>query len=218
MIVIGLADVHGDASSVARILRSIEQMDLVVLSGDLTHFGGELQASRVIDTARRECDKVLAVSGNCDYPEVEEYLIQSGMTLHRRCVLQDGHAFIGISGSLPCPGGTPNEASEPDFRRWLNEARAGVPEGVPMILVAHQPPRDTVNDMIHGGMHVGSTAVREFIEEQQPLVCLTAHIHEGTGVDMVGETKVLNPGPVRDGLYAYLELSQEKHVVEIRRA
>lgn len=87
-----------------------------------------------------------------------------------------------------------------------------------MILVAHQPPRDTVNDVIHGGIHVGSIAVREFIEDQQPLACLTAHIHEGTGIDTIGRTKVVNPGPVRDGRYAYLALGREEPLVEIRRA
>jgi Icc-related predicted phosphoesterase len=218
MIVIGLADVHGDASSVARTLRAIERMDLVVLSGDLTHFGKQAQAIRAVEAVRKECDKILAVSGNCDYPDVEDYLIRSGISLNRRCVLKDGYAFVGISGSLPCPGGTPNEASESEFRRWLNEAVGGVPEGAPMILVAHQPPRDTVNDRIHSGIHVGSTAVRQFIEERQPLVCLTAHIHEGTGIDTIGKTTIVNPGQVREGRYVYLELQDGEAFVEIRRA
>jgi Icc-related predicted phosphoesterase len=218
MIIIGLADVHGDTSSMARILRVIEQMDLVVLSGDLTHFGKQAQAIRAVETARKECDSILGVSGNCDYPDVEDYLIRSGISLNRRCVLKDGYAFVGISGSLPCPGGTPNEASESDFRRWLNEAAAAVPDETPLILVAHQPPRNTVNDRIHSGIHVGSAAVRRFIEEWQPLVCLTAHIHEGTGIDTIGRTKIVNPGPVREGRYAYLELQEGEALVEIRRA
>jgi Icc-related predicted phosphoesterase len=218
MVVIGLADVHGDASSVARILRSIKQMDLVVLSGDLTHFGKQAQAIHVVEAVRQECGEILAVSGNCDYPDVEDYLIRLGVSLNRRCVLKDGYAFVGISGSLPCPGGTPNEASESDFRRWLNEGVAVAPDDTPMILVAHQPPRNTTNDRIHSGMHVGSTAVRQFIEEHQPLVCLTAHIHEGTGVDAIGRTKVANPGPVREGRYVYLELRGGDALVEIRKA
>ena len=218
MIVIGLADVHGDTSSAARTLRAIERIDLVVLSGDLTHFGKQAQAVRTVEAVRKECDEILAVSGNCDHPEVEDYLIRSGISLHRRCVLKDGYAFVGISGSLPCPGGTPNEASESEFRRWLREAAAAVPKEAPMILVAHQPPRDTVNDRIQSGIHVGSTAVRQFIEERQPLACLTAHIHEGSGIDTIGRTTILNPGPVREGRYAFLQLRDGEAFVEIKRA
>ncbi len=218
MVVVGLSDVHGDASSVSRTLGGIDHVDLVVFAGDLTHFGGENEAARVVDTAKTTCERILAVSGNCDYPGVEDYLIRAGLSLHRRCVLAGGYAFVGISGSLPCPGTTPNESSEAEFRRWLNEAAAGVPEGVPMILVAHQPPRDTVNDMLHGGLHVGSKAIRAFIEEHQPVACLTAHIHEATGIDTIGETKIVNPGPVRGGKYAYFDLSNETKIVEIRRA
>jgi Icc-related predicted phosphoesterase len=42
----------------------------------------------------------------------------------------------------------------------------------------------------------GSTAVREAIEELQPLVGLHGHIHEGRGETKIGRTLCLNPGSV----------------------
>ena len=52
--------------------------------------------------------------------------------------------------------------------------------------------------------HVGSTAVREFIDLYQPDICVTGHIHEAKGEDRIGRTHVLNPGPLSQGGYVEL--------------
>ena len=41
---------------------------------------------------------------------------------------------------------------------------------------------------------VGSTAVRDFIEEHQPLLGLHGHVHEAKGAQYIGRTLCLNPG------------------------
>ena len=41
---------------------------------------------------------------------------------------------------------------------------------------------------------VGSTAVREAIEQRQPLLSLHGHIHEGRGAVKIGRTLAINPG------------------------
>jgi Icc-related predicted phosphoesterase len=52
----------------------------------------------------------------------------------------------------------------------------------PFILVSHSPPLDTSLDRIHGGAHVGSLAIRRFIEQWGPSgrlrVSLHGHVHE----------------------------------------
>jgi Icc-related predicted phosphoesterase len=57
-----------------------------------------------------------------------------------------------------------------------------------------------------GGMvmiGVGSIAVRQFIEERQPLVALHGHVHESRGAEQLGRTLCLNPGSeYTDGLLA----------------
>ena len=65
--------------------------------------------------------------------------------------------------------------------------------------------------------HVGSKSVRSFIERTQPLICFTGHIHEGIGVDTIGITKVINPGPVWKSQNAYAEIAEGKVLcLEIR--
>lgn len=55
------------------------------------------------------------------------------------------------------------------------------------IYVIHAPPDGSNLDQCHHGSHVGSMAVRLFIEEHQPYVTLHGHIHET--VDVSGEFK-----------------------------
>lgn len=55
------------------------------------------------------------------------------------------------------------------------------------IYVFHTPPSETSLDVIYDRVHVGSVAVRKFIEKYQPPLTLHGHIHET--VDMTGEYK-----------------------------
>jgi len=87
----------------------------------------------------------------------------------------------------------------------------------PLVLMSHQPPINTQCDRIATGAHVGSHAVRRFIEIRQPLVCFTGHIHESVALDNIGDTRIVNPGMLANGQYAYAEIGQGKATVEIRR-
>lgn len=67
------------------------------------------------------------------------------------------------------------------------------------IYVIHAPPFNTKLDMITTDTHVGSRAVRKFIEEEQPLLTLHGHIHEspkmsGSWKDKIGNTICINVG------------------------
>jgi Icc-related predicted phosphoesterase len=44
--------------------------------------------------------------------------------------------------------------------------------------------------------NVGSTSVREAIEQYQPLLGLHGHIHESDGTEHIGRTLCVNPGSV----------------------
>ena len=46
------------------------------------------------------------------------------------------------------------------------------------ILVSHAPPADGNLDLLSAGLHVGSKAVRRYIEKSRPILTLHGHIHE----------------------------------------
>ena len=216
MIIVALTDIHDDLGRLGVISHDLSAANVVLLVGDLTNFGRQAAAARVVGAVRKYNDRIYAVPGNCDYPEVDAYLTREGINLHRRSIVINEIGFLGVGGSLPCPGKTPNEFSEGDFETFLAEAASGLSRDVPAILVSHQPPRDTVTDLARIGRHVGSESIRSFISKVQPILCFTGHIHEARGMDFIGRTKIVNPGPMWEGGYAYATVRSDVTEVEIR--
>lgn len=227
MIIAAITDLHSDAGRLPGLACELAAADVVLLTGDITQFGKAAEARAMLDAVRREAKRgavmlsssrgegaaaagprIFAVAGNCDHAEVEEFLAREGLSLHGRHEAVGGVEFAGAGRSLPCPGGgTPNEAREEDFTATLKEAAAGVPEGAPLALALHQPPRDTACDRSWEGRHAGSSAVRAFIERAQPILVFCGHLHESRGTDQVGRTRIINPGPLREGGYAWAEVT-----------
>jgi Icc-related predicted phosphoesterase len=216
MIILAFSDLHGNINNIGNLTHEIKNADLLLLVGDITHFGNDRDVHNIIHELKGYIDNILAVPGNCDYPEVNQYLMTNGIGLHAQNIIKDGIAFIGIGGSLPCPGKTPNEFSEEEFNDLLNQADSGIMGEIPKILFSHQPPYNTKNDRIANGNHVGSFSLRNYIERTQPLLCFTGHIHEGIGIDHIKKTIIVNPGPFRYGKYAYAEVNTSLETVEIR--
>jgi len=207
MVILGLSDIHGDITGLSGLAEKVGQVDLVLVSGDLTNFGGRAEAARVIGEIRRYFPDVLAVAGNCDEKVVEDYLRKEGLSLHGQTRFIQGIGFMGIGFSLPCPVYTPGELTEGQLQALLASAYQSLPEKTPFLLLAHQPPFGTRLDLVRSGRHVGSQAVRTFIEEKKPVVCLCGHIHEASGKDELGPTLLINPGPLRHGGFVVLEVT-----------
>lgn len=129
----------------------------------------------------------------------------------------DGYFFYGLGGSLPAPGTTPNEFYEQQYADLLNQLRPRIKEPHKWIFLIHQPPLNTVADRLSADRHVGSKALREFIERVQPLIYFTGHIHEGKGKDQIGRTVIVNPGPFRFGNFAIAEIQGDDVKVELKR-
>jgi hypothetical protein len=70
------------------------------------------------------------------------------------------------------------------------------------VFCPHAPPYGTACDRLRSGEHVGSRELRAFVEREIPDLVLCGHIHESRGVDELGATRVVNPGPVAAGHYA----------------
>jgi Icc-related predicted phosphoesterase len=67
------------------------------------------------------------------------------------------------------------------------------------VYVCHTPPAETPLDLMPRGRHVGSRALRAFIERRQPPLTLHGHIHEAPALSgrfacQIGQTWCVNPG------------------------
>jgi Icc-related predicted phosphoesterase len=217
MILVALSDIHGSYTAIHRIAEALEAADVVLLTGDLTNFGHRRDAERIIQDVTQHARRVLAVPGNCDYPDVSAYMDELDINLHGKNKIIDGVSLVGVGGSLPAPGSTPFEFGESELQSLLDAAAQDLPDNSPMILVSHQPPLGTPSDRVHSGDHVGSTAVRSFIEAHQPMLCLTGHIHEAAGISSLNKTRIVNPGPFGQGGYTYAVVGEMVEELEIRR-
>lgn len=217
MDILAIPDIHGDINRLRKLSAEMEAADVVLLVGDITNFGREQEVSEIIRVVQHHNFNILAVPGNCDFPPVAEYLSRLGINIESSHQVIDGIGFAGLGASLYSPSrGTPNEVSEEELAHNLEKAVSGLPESTPFVLVSHQPPKDTAADRIMEGMHVGSHSVRRFLEKHQPLVCFSGHIHEGSGIDAIGETQVVNPGPFFKGHYATARIQDGLENLDIK--
>lgn len=217
MRIIAVTDIHGDPAGIVRLKAELARADLALVSGDITNFGGRREAAVVMEKIHEYCPRILAVPGNCDRPEVGAYLSEHGWNLDSRAVELEGLRFLGLGGSLPCPGRTLLEFTEEELASFLNGADSDSKAGTPFVLLCHQPPYGTKLDRVFGGLHVGSRAIREFIVKQKPLACFCGHIHESAGMDNIGATVIANPGPLAKRGYVLCRWKDGEIKVEINR-
>jgi Icc-related predicted phosphoesterase len=202
---IGMGDIHGHTANIGRI-PGLAGAAGVIISGDLTIKGGVAEASRVIEAVAAVNPRILAQIGNMDHEPVQAWLDEKGMGIHARVVeLAPGLGLMGVGWSSPTPFHTPSEVPDAQLGQWLDQAWERAKAFDHVILVSHTPPHATAADRVGSGAHVGSAAVRAFIERAQPDVCLTGHIHESRGTDSLGRTVVVNSGDLASGGYVVIE-------------
>lgn len=212
-----LSDIHGSINYLKRLAQKISKADLVLLAGDMTHFGERDKIERIIDWIQKKNTNILAVPGNCDTFEVDGYLSEKQISLHGEVREFKGYHFIGMGGALPCPGSTPFEFTEKEFETVLTKSFASLESTLPSILVTHQPPFQTVADEVSINYHVGSKSIRRLIDTYQPLLSVCGHIHESKGKGKIGNTWIVNPGPLRNGNFAIIDLNEKINSIELHK-
>ena len=201
MKIVSFGDVHMATRNLERMGEVMRDCDLVILSGDLTNFGGIEDTKKVLADVRRSCPNVLALTGNLDRREVMPFLDAEGIALHGRGRVIDGIGIFGCGGSNITPFNTPTEFTEDEIYGALRSGYEQVREVRPLLMICHTPPFETKCDRIISGKAVGSTAARRFIEEVQPDICISGHIHESAAEDSIGKTRIFNAGPFKGGGY-----------------
>jgi Icc-related predicted phosphoesterase len=119
------------------------------------------------------------------------------------------HEMISSSYANPTPWHSHRELDEDALYKHMKRFAEQLSDPRTAIFNLHVPPYDSGLDQVveidetlapvfkSGQPHVipvGSTAVRDLIEEYQPVLALHGHIHEGRGETRIGRTLVLNPG------------------------
>ncbi len=207
MKILVVADIHGNRKRTRKLFETygLRKFDIVIVCGDITQFQGVDAAEEILSILSRLGKDAFFVPGNCDPPELIKYEELGGaLNIHGRSQIMSGDIgdmeIIGVGGSTPTPFNTWIEFSEEDIAKMLKKPALN------SILVAHTPPHDTALDKIWIGRHVGSKVIREYILAEKPVLGIHAHIHEARGIDKLGSTTIVNPGPLQSGYHAIIDI------------
>jgi Icc-related predicted phosphoesterase len=158
--------------------------------------------------------KVIVNPGNDDSFLVDDVIRNNERVIYPLddvVYLDDTHPMISLEYVNPTPWRSPRECSEEELRKKIDKLFAMVDTNDYRKLVCnfHAPPYQTKLDdapklteelkPVRVAGHqvtipVGSTAVREALLENKPLLGLHGHIHESAGAVTLGETHCVNPG------------------------
>lgn len=81
------------------------------------------------------------------------------------------------------------------------------------VLVFHTPPRRDPVDR-EWGKHVGQPVIETLIKEIHPRYAFCGSALEGQGLVEIGPTKVIHPGPLREGFYALVDTLTDEVLFE----
>jgi Icc-related predicted phosphoesterase len=154
--------------------------------------------------------RVFVCPGNDDQLEIDE-IVEAAKTVELgegRVVDIDGFQLASSGWANRTPWDTYREEDEADLKKRFDAMLVHVTaEPEKTIFSLHCPPYATglddapqltaemdLKDAGRSTVPVGSTAVREAIEERQPALSLHGHIHEARGTTRLGKTLCINPG------------------------
>ena len=212
MVIAYVVDVHDRFEAVPKAIADIGGIDLLIVGGDITTGGSPDDAETAIEQWRPLAPRLLALAGNMDSAVIDARLAELGVGLDARGVVFGEVGVCGVSAAPISPLRTPYELDDEELERRVESAFAAVAECRIRIFCPHAPPEGTACDRLRDGRHVGSVVVRRAVEREQPDLVLCGHIHEARGVDKIGRTRIVNPGPVAAGHYAAVDVDGELSV------
>jgi Icc-related predicted phosphoesterase len=155
--------------------------------------------------------RAYVIPGNDDPWEIDPVLAAGSSVVACDESLEEvgPHEMFSLGYSNRTPWQTPRELDEEEIYARLRRLVDQLEKPERAILNVHVPPYESSLDtayevdenlsyVLKGGrpheIPTGSTAVRQIIEETQPLLSLHGHIHESKGVTTIGRTVAINPG------------------------
>jgi Icc-related predicted phosphoesterase len=143
-------------------------------------------------------------------PEGMAAVVDPGTSPDDEAVVEfDGYTMLSLGYSNRTPWDSPRELDEHQLYQRIHDLSEQVPDMSRCVFNLHVPPYDSRLDtaaeldenfkmvLIGKEPHmipVGSTAVRQAIEEYQPIASLHGHIHESPAANRIGRTLCINPG------------------------
>jgi Icc-related predicted phosphoesterase len=183
------SDIHNDARALEKLMAT--EADAYFAAGDLVSWARGLD--KMAEILKRRVGRMYVMPGNHESEsDIAGFCARNGfVNFHGAMAEIGGVRFAGLGYSTVTPFNTPGEYTEDQIATHLEK----FVEWKPQVLICHSPPLGTALDRIREGLHGGSRAVREYIDEHQPAHFFCGHIHEAEGaVIQMGKTRAMNVG------------------------
>jgi Icc-related predicted phosphoesterase len=205
---LAFADIHGSIEAAEKIASLASSIDAnaILIAGDIAINDLNL-AGKILLKIANSNKPVFFVPGNMDSHSLIFFNSDKVKCVHGSCEELYAFSIVGVGGATSIFS-TPFELTEREIELKLNEAFKAYKRGS-IILLSHAPPKNTKLDKVGVNLHVGSTAIRKFIENKKPVLTISGHIHEAKGLDKIGKSLIINPGPAFQGYYAIIEINSE---------
>ena len=203
--ILAISDVHGEENENLYSYLNNNDIDLVIILGDITDFGPLDFVSTFINNVAN-CDvDVIAIPGNCDPTGICNAINEVSFCLHNNIIAYGDAILFGFGGSNPTPFDTPGEMDDDKIYAAVYDLLANYDyvynSDVPKvkILCNHASPLNSEDDRVWNDEHGGSSVIQKSIHEFEPQINLCGHIHEAKSLSKIGKTTdVANPGMLRD--------------------
>ncbi|MBU2104316.1 MAG: metallophosphoesterase [Nanoarchaeota archaeon] len=186
--ILAVGDIHGDTGLVKKLAQKAkkENVDLVILAGDLTHF--DMSTKNLIGPFLKAEKDVLIIPGNHESFATIDFLTN----LYSNAKNIHGYSFkkgdVGIFGAGG--GDIINVTPDNEIFELLKKGHEKIKNSKTKIMVTHMHPQGGKSEF--SGWE-GSSAVRKALKDFKPDILINAHIHEAGGIEeKIGKTKVIN--------------------------
>ncbi len=220
MRILAIADIHNDVENMLQFLDKAKSMnfDVIVCPGDFTDIAPKGFSQKeigilLLEELKSTGKPIIAVPGNWDI-DLVDFFEKDDVSVHGRGKKIGDVGFYGFGGAKT-PFGTAYEPEESELEEGIRKSYEDVKDAKYKVLVTHNPPKDTRVDTITTGVHVGSAAVRKFIEKHQPDAVVCGHIHEARGKDEIGRSKIVNPGRFPEGYCGIVDINDDGTDIKI---
>ncbi len=179
------SDIHGNFKTAKTLSEKAERekVDLVILAGDI--YGYTDGKAGILKPFKKKNQLVLFVPGNCEFERECLLLEKDAKNISGQSLAHGNVTFIGV--------GNPNgelHLTKKDFKRIEENFKQA--KSTKKILISHLHARGTLAEF---SGFFGDPLLRKAVENFQPNLLISGHIHEAEGLDdKIGKTQVIQIG------------------------
>ncbi|MES0491090.1 MAG: metallophosphoesterase [Leptospirales bacterium] len=148
---------------------------------------------RLVETYAKA--EVLFLPGN--YDRDLQYTALDTYDIHKKNRVIQGIDFAGYGGAPIATSGIPESVSVVFYEYIVNGKLHSEPleqfqKQKPDVLLLHNPAYATLDKIASHG-HIGSMGVRQYIDDYEPTLALSGHVHSDRGLMKINNTYCINP-------------------------